>query len=171
MSTTAAILQEIDQESATTRRVLERVPGDRLTWKPHPKSMSLGELALHIAGSPGFIAEWALQDSVEFPEGSTLAQPTSTTEILAAHEQSVAKAKSAINRLGDDGLGRHWQATRNGVTMFGMPKAALVRTIVLNHTYHHRGQLSVYLRLLDVKVPSIYGPSADENPFAVAAKA
>ncbi len=168
MSTTAAILQEIDQESATTRRVLERVPGDRLTWKPHPKSMSLGELALHIAGGPGFVAEWALQDSIEFPNDSTLAQPKSTAEILAAHEQSVAKAKNVISRLGDDGLHQHWQATKNGVTVFGMPKAALVRTIVLNHTYHHRGQLSVYLRLLDVKVPSIYGPSADENPMEMA---
>ena len=171
MSTTAAILEEIDQESATTRRVLERVPGDRLTWKPHPRSMSIGELALHVAGSPGFIAEWALQDSVEFPEDSTLVQPKSTHEILAAHEESVKKAKSAISRLGDEGLHQHWQATKNGVAVFAMPKAALVRTIVLNHTYHHRGQLSVYLRLLDVKVPSIYGPSADENPMAVAAQA
>src|SRR6266849_3530528 len=108
MSSATAILQEFDQESATTRRVLERVPGDQLTWKPHPKSMSLGELAMHVASSPGFIAEWALLDTVEFPEHSTLPQPTSSTQILAAHDEGVTKAKTAISRLGDAGLQQHW---------------------------------------------------------------
>jgi uncharacterized damage-inducible protein DinB len=166
---TDAILQEFDMECATTRRVLERVPNDKLTWKPHPKSMSLGELALHLASSPGTIAEWGLVDSLEFPGGGPLPQPTSSAEIVAAHEESVKKAKAAITRIGDAGLQTHWQATKNGVPFLKMPKAALVRAIVLNHAYHHRGQLSVYLRLIDVPVPSIYGPSADENPFAVAA--
>lgn len=164
----AAILGELDQESATTRRVLERVPSDKLTWKPHPKSMSLGELALHVAMSPGYIAEgWACQDNVDFGKGggSRPPEPTSTQEILKAHDEGVNKTKSALQRIGDAGLGDNWTATMNGATVFNMPKAALIRSIVLNHTYHHRGQLSVYLRLLNVAVPPIYGPSADESPF------
>src|SRR2546422_4570172 len=172
MSLTDAILQEFAQESKTTRRVLERVPDDRLTWKPHPKSMSLGVLALHLATAPGAIAQWTLVDSYEFPSGgSPMPEAKSNAEILAAHDAGVEKAKSAITQIGDAGLHQHWQATKNGVAFLKMPKAALVRAIVLNHAYHHRGQLSVYLRLIDVPVPSIYGPSADENPFAVAAQA
>ncbi len=163
----AAILRELDQENATTRRVLERVPGDKLSWKPHPKSMSLGELALHVAASPGYIASnWCTQDVVRFSGGSDSPKPASTEEILAAHDASAAKAKEVLTQLGDEGLQKPWKAEAGGVTVFEMPKAALVRSIVLNHTYHHRGQLSVYLRLLDVPVPSIYGPSADENPMA-----
>ena len=112
--------------------MLERVPTDKLAWKPHAKSMSLGVLALHVAASPAVIAGWAAQDETVFA-GDETPPPSSTA---------------------------------GGNTMMTMPKASLVRTIVLNHWYHHRGQLSVYLRLLDVPVPSIYGPSADENPFA-----
>jgi uncharacterized damage-inducible protein DinB len=163
----AAILRELEQENATTRRVLERVPEDKLSWKPHPKSMSLGELALHVAMSPGYIASnWCLKDVVQVGGGGGTPTPSSTQEILAAHDDSVAKSKEALNQLGDAGLRESWRAEANGMTVFEMPKAALVRSIVLNHTYHHRGQLSVYLRLLDVPVPSIYGPSADENPLA-----
>lgn len=165
----AALLQEIDQEAATTRRVLERVPADKLTWKPHPKSMSLGTLALHVAMSPGYICqEWCLKDKVDFAGGGVMPpDPTTTTEILAAHDEGVAKAKRALAELGDSGLGQQWCAVAGDQMLFGpMPKAAVIRTIAMNHVYHHRGQLSVYLRLLDVPVPSIYGPSADENPFA-----
>jgi uncharacterized damage-inducible protein DinB len=167
----AAILHELDAENATTRRVLERVPEDRLTWKPHPKSMSLGELALHLAQSPGAIAEWAVPDSIDAPAGgSGLRTPATTAEILAAHDEGAAKARAALEKVGDAGLHQPWTMVKDGVTVFAMPKAALVRSIVLNHAYHHRGQLSVYLRLLDVPVPSIYGPSADEKP-AMAAQA
>jgi len=163
----AAILRELEQEHATTRRVLERVPEEKLSWKPHPKSMSLGELALHVAMSPGYIASnWALQDVVQFGGGGQSPTPSSTNEILAAHDDSVTKTRDALIQLGDEGLAKPWKGQVNGTTVFEMPKSALVRSIVLNHTYHHRGQLSVYLRLLDVPVPSIYGPSADENPFA-----
>jgi uncharacterized damage-inducible protein DinB len=166
-----AILGELDHECATTRRVLERVPTDKLSWKPHPKSMSLGELALHVAMSPGYIAEgWCLQEVVDFGKGGGgLPSPKSTQEILAAHDEGATKAKAAITKLGEDGLRQPWKAVMNGATVFDMPKSVLVRSIVLNHTYHHRGQLSVYLRLLDVPVPSIYGPSADESPFRATA--
>lgn len=166
MAMSDAFVQELDQEGATTRRVLERVPADKLSWKPHAKSMSLGELAMHIAQGPGMIASWALTDVTDFGDLKGQAAATSSAELLAAHDASMVQAKSVMKQLGDGGLQGAWKATGGGQTLFAMPKAALVRSIVMNHTYHHRGQLSVYLRLLDVPVPSIYGPSADENPFA-----
>lgn len=158
--------QEFDREGATTRRVLERVPSDKLSWKPHPKSMSLGELALHVASIPGFITALATGDSFDMGSVSRPAPPTSTAEIVAAHDASVSKAKEVARELGDAGFQREWEAKRGGMSLMKMPKAALFRYLALNHWIHHRGQLSVYLRLLDVPVPSIYGPSADENPFA-----
>jgi uncharacterized damage-inducible protein DinB len=165
MSMTAALLQEFDSEATTTRRVLERVPNDKLAWKPHPKSMSLGVLALHIAGGPAAICGWAAQDETQF-KGEPSPMPASTDEILAAHDQGVTTSKEILGRLGDEGLKKMWSGKAGGNTLMTMPKAALVRTLVMNHWIHHRGQLSVYLRLLDVAVPSIYGPSADESPFA-----
>ena len=159
-----ALVRELEQESATTRRVLERVPTDRLGWKPHPKSMSTGGLAMHIALTPAFITGWALQDSVEALDGAPPLEAESTAAILAAHDDSVTKAKAVLRQLGDDGLLREWRMTaKDGTTLFGWPKTSLVRAYALNHLYHHRGQLAVYLRLLDVPVPSIYGPSADES--------
>ena len=166
MGMTDALLQEIEQEGTTTRRVLERVPADRLGWKPHPKSMSLGQLALHVAQVPGFIATWALADTTTLDGGHEPAQAHSREELLAAYDASVAQTREALRQLGDAGLQGQWQATAGGATLLTMPKSALFRSILLNHWYHHRGQLSVYLRLLDVPVPSIYGPSADENPLA-----
>ena len=165
MSMTAAFLQEFDSEAGTTRRVLERVPDDKLAWKPHPKSMSLGALALHVAGSPAVICCWAAEDETNF-KGDPVPVPSSTAEILAAHDQGVKIVKEKLTGIGDEGLKKMWSAKAGGNTLMTMPKAALVRGIVMNHWIHHRGQLSVYLRLLDVPVPSIYGPSADENPFA-----
>jgi uncharacterized damage-inducible protein DinB len=169
MSLTAALLQEIETESKTTRRVLERVPADKFTWKPHQKSMSLGELALHIAKEPGHFAEAALADEFDFggPHPGN-PQPATVADILSTHDNGLATVKGALNKLGDAGLQNMWTAKMNGATLMTMPKAGLMRMIVMNHIYHHRGQLSVYLRMLDVPVPSIYGPSADDNPFAVA---
>jgi uncharacterized damage-inducible protein DinB len=164
MSATAALMQEMDQEAKTTRRVLERVPSDKLAWKPHSKSMSLGQLAMHVASVPGRITSWALQDSVQMT-GQRPPDPKSTADVLAAHDEGVATARDALGKIGDAGLGAMWaMKTPDGKTIMSMPKVALVRSIALNHLYHHRGQLSVYLRLLDVPVPSIYGPSADEGP-------
>jgi uncharacterized damage-inducible protein DinB len=167
MSTTATLIQELDQEGKTTRRVLERVPSDKLAWKPHEKSMSLGTLAMHVASVPGYITSWALQDSAEVT-GARPPEPTSTAEVLAAHDAGATKAKDVLTTIGDGGLGAMWALkTPDGKTIMAMPKGALVRSVALNHLYHHRGQLSVYLRLLDVPVPSIYGPSADEGPFGM----
>jgi uncharacterized damage-inducible protein DinB len=166
---TEALLQEFDREASTTRRVLERVPQDKLTWKPHPKSMSLGTLALHVASAPGFICQWALQDRTEISGNFQAPEAKTTAEILSTHDDSVRKTRDALTQIGDAGLMRDWKMTTpNGTTIIGMPKVGLIRSLVLNHAYHHRGQLSVYLRLLDVPVPPIYGPTADENPFAAA---
>jgi uncharacterized damage-inducible protein DinB len=165
MSMTNAFLTEFEMEAKTTRRVLERVPADKLSWRPHPKSMSLGELAMHVAGSPAVISGWCTEDETNFT-GDKAPEPTSTADILAAHDKGVESVKSSLTKVGDEGMKSMWTAKAGGATLMTMPKAALVRSIVLNHWIHHRGQLSVYLRLLDVAVPAIYGPSADENPFA-----
>jgi uncharacterized damage-inducible protein DinB len=165
MSMMAAVLQEFDSEAKTTRRVLERVPNDKLAWKPHAKSMSLGVLALHVASSPAIICGWAAEGETHF-KGQPPPSPASTEEILSAHDRSVDTSKEILGRLGDEGLTTTWTGKAGGQTIMTMPKAALVRTLVMNHLIHHRGQLSVYLRLLDVPVPPIYGPSADESPFA-----
>jgi uncharacterized damage-inducible protein DinB len=170
MSATAAFLQEFENEAKTTRRVLERVPTDKLSWKPHPKSMSLGELALHVAASPMVVSGWCTQAETNFT-GEKTPQPTSTEEILGAHDKGVGAVKDALTQVGDEGLKAMWTAKAGGATLMALPKQVLVRNLVLNHWIHNRGQLSVYLRLIDVSVPSIYGPSADENPFAAAASA
>jgi uncharacterized damage-inducible protein DinB len=167
MSMTAAFLQEFEREAPTTRRLLERVPPDKLGWKPHPKSMSLGKLALHVAESPAVICGWCAVDEKTF-SGEPAPDPATHADIMAAHDQGVQTVKAFLETIGDEGLKRTWSAKAGGATLMTMPKAALVRSIVLNHWIHHRGQLSVYLRLLDVPVPPIYGPSADENPFTQA---
>jgi uncharacterized damage-inducible protein DinB len=159
------LLQELEHEAQTTRRVLERVPNDKLTWKPHPKSMTLGQLAFHIATVPGGVAELAASgDSAQVPQFS---QPTanSTAELLSALDESIAKAKKVLGGMDDERIMATWRMMRGDQEVFALPRIALLRSIMLNHWYHHRGQLSVYLRELDVPIPSIYGPSADENPF------
>jgi uncharacterized damage-inducible protein DinB len=160
-------LVELDQETATTRRVLERVPGDKLSWKPHAKSMSLGQLALHVATIPGAIAGFLMKDGLDIG-GVSFEQPAakSAAELLPALDESIKAAKEVLGGLDDQNATTIWKLTRGGKELFVAPRIAVARTIMLNHWYHHRGQLSVYLRLLDIPVPSIYGPSADENPFA-----
>ena len=164
MSKIEALLQELEQEAQTTRRVLERVPEDRLGWKPHDKSMSLGQLALHVAVVPGAIAEVAGQSPFQLP-GFNQPSPKNAAEIMPAFEQSIAKARSVLQQMDDAELGKTWKALNGDQEVMAIPIGALLRSIMLNHWYHHRGQLSVYLRQVGAQVPSIYGPSADENPF------
>jgi uncharacterized damage-inducible protein DinB len=164
MSTIEALLQELEQEAQTTRRVLERVPGDRLGWKPHDKSWSLGQLALHVATVPGAIAEIARQSPFSLPD-FTQPSATSHAELISALEQSVAKAREILRGMDDAALANTWRAVDGNREVMALPVGALLRSIMLNHWYHHRGQLSVYLRQVGARVPSIYGPSADENPF------
>lgn len=159
-----SILGELDQEAQTTRRVLERVPESSLAWKPHPKSMSLGQLALHVATTPVGISEILKKDAMEMPK-FTQPAATSKAELLNAFDDGIAQAKRTLREWDDRFVQASWSMKRGDETIFSMPRIAVIRMIMLSHWYHHRGQLSVYLRLLDVPVPSIYGPSADENPF------
>jgi uncharacterized damage-inducible protein DinB len=159
-----AILMEMDQEAQTTKRVLDRIPESKLTWKPHPKAFSLGQLALHIATGPGGIAAIAAQDTVEVPT-FVQAEAKSRQEILDAFSKGMEAARSTLKKMDDAKLMSMWTLTKSGKVVMSVPRIGFIRSVMMNHMYHHRGQLSVYLRMLDVPVPSIYGPSADENPF------
>ena len=163
------LLTELEQEAETTRRVLERIPQAHLAWRPHPRSMSLGQLALHVATVPGSVAELATYDTV--PEPPAFVQPEAATaaELVPALTDSVARAKQALSGFDDERMNAMWRLQAGGKEILAMPRRALVRAIMLNHWYHHRGQLLVYLRLLDQPVPSVYGPTADENPFMASA--
>ncbi len=160
-----SILLEIDQEAQTTKRVLDRIPEDKLAWKPHPKAFSLGQLALHIASVPGSVAAAAVPDSMEAPNFSQ-PEAKSRKEVLDTFSKSLESAKDVLKKMDDARLMSVWSLTKNGKVLMSVPRIGFIRSILMNHNYHHRGQLSVYLRMLDVPVPSIYGPSADENPFA-----
>ena len=161
------LLAEFAEEVGSTRRVLDRVPEDRLSWKPHPKSMSLGQLAMHIAHVPGGVATLMHELVAEVPN-VPLPEARSRAELMTALEWSVATVNETLTGWGDEGLHADWRMTSNGETLLALPRIDMVRSVMLNHWYHHRGELIVYLRLLDVPVPGIYGPSADENPFAKA---
>ncbi len=157
------LLAEYDHEVATTRRLLERVPEDKLTWKPHEKSMSIGDLATHLGNIPNW-AEGILNQSY-FDLGSVsthLAALGTRQEILAFYDRSTQQARAAMDKT-DPEYQVMWALKRGGQEMFSMPRVAAFRTFVLYHLVHHRGQLSVYLRLNDVPVPPIYGPTADEG--------
>ena len=165
MAIVDALLPEFDREMTTTRKVLERVPEDRFEWKPHAKSFSLGALAAHVAMLPAWGEETLRRSDFDLAGGRTQAAPASNAELLAAFDTRVAAARSALAGRTDAELLEMWTLKRNGRTVFSMPKTVVLRSFVLSHLIHHRGQLSVYLRLLDVAVPSIYGPSADEPSF------
>jgi uncharacterized damage-inducible protein DinB len=160
------MLQELEQETQTTRRVLERVPNEKLAWRPHPKARTLGELAMHVAIVPGAVAEMFASPSPAQVPQFTDPVAQSASEFIPTLEQSIAKAKAALSGMNDSTAMETWRMMQGERELFALPRASLLRSIMLNHWYHHRGQLSVYLRELDVPIPSIYGPSADENPFA-----
>ncbi len=168
MDTVDQLLMELERESETTRRVLERVPEDQLGWKPHEKSMSLGQLAIHVATIPGSIASVLRADSYDVGVDNMPPAARSRAALIRAFERSTADAVEILKSFDEAALAKLWTAQRGGQTVTSMPRATVVRFIMLNHLYHHRGQLSVYLRLLGVPVPSIYGPSADENPWGTA---
>lgn len=164
MTDAEKFIAEIRQEAATTRKVLGRVPEDRFSWKPHAKSMSLGQLAMHIAELPGAIAV-LLKDPVTEVPNVPLTEPKSVAELLWTLERSIESATERLAAWGDEGLSAIWTLTASGRTLLTMPRVAFVRSVMMNHVYHHRGQLTVYLRMLDVPLPSVYGPTADESPF------
>lgn len=158
------ILVEIEQEAPITRRVLEAVPEDKLTWKPHPKSMSLARLAQHVAEIQGRLAEATVSDSFDVATGPR-PEPTTHAEIMETFEKGLERAKEIISQTSDDRCNAGWTILMQGNPLMTVPRIGVYRSFLMNHLYHHRGQLSVYLRLLEVPVPHIYGPSADDNPF------
>lgn len=162
-----ALLNELRQEAEATRRLLERVPEEKLAWKPHPKSMTLGQLALHVATIPGDLSRLARMDEFDASNANfEPAMPESKAVIALALEKSLNDAAEYLGSLGADEAGATWRLTLRGNEVFAMPRELLLRSLMLNHWYHHRGQLTVYLRLLDVPLPVVYGRTADENPFA-----
>lgn len=160
-------IAELEAEATITKRVLERVPEGHLAWRPHAKSSSLGQLALHVASLPQQLTEFVADDSLDVSATDTR-QPTTTSraELLAAFDASVNAAREYLRGLNDERANRVWKFMTGDKELFAAPRTAVIRSFLFNHWYHHRGQLVVYLRLLDVPVPSVYGPSADENPFA-----
>jgi uncharacterized damage-inducible protein DinB len=162
-----AILPEFDHEIANTRKTLERVPEGKPDWKPHEKSMTMGRLAGHLAELPGWAKETILQDSIDIhpPDGTTQQslQMTSRKQLLEEFEKRVAAGRAAISGASDEQLTKPWTLLSGGQTVFTMPRIAVLRAFVLSHLIHHRAQLGVYLRLNNVAVPSIYGPSAVES--------
>lgn len=157
-------LGDLEQEMATTRRVLERVPGDRLEWRPHPRSWALGELATHLTNIPHWNVATVTLDGMDLAGTPPRATPLgSTEELLAAFDRNVAELSEALNAADDDTLRRGWTLRHGERVILSRPRVALLRTVGISHIVHHRAQLALYLRLLDVPVPGIYGPSADEQ--------
>lgn len=161
------MIAELEIETEATRKLLERVPEDKLTWKPHDKSMTLGQLAMHVARTPGDIAEFLELDeldaaTVDFDDRP---QPESKDEILQTLAERISNARSKLDALDDTAAMDMWTLKIGDQEVWSMPKIALARSLMLNHWYHHRGQLTVYLRMHDVPLPVIYGATADENPF------
>jgi uncharacterized damage-inducible protein DinB len=162
------MLNELRHEAETTKRLLDRVPENEFGWSPHPRSMSLGQLALHVANIPGDLTRLAQLDQFDAANANfEPAKPESKEAVMNAFRTSLSAASEYLEALSPDIAGAPWRLTLRGIEVFSMPRAVMLRSLLLNHWYHHRGQLSVYLRLLDVPVPVIYGRSADENPLTL----
>jgi len=165
MSIGQMLLPEFDQEMAGTRKVLERVPDDKLEWKAHPKSNTIGWVATHLANIPSWTGYTLTQDSLDINPGGKpfIAPPAkSVREILDRFDKNVATARQQIAAAEDAEFSRPWTLINNGTKVFTLPKGAVLRSFVLNHIIHHRAHLCVYLRLNEIPVPGLYGPSADE---------
>jgi uncharacterized damage-inducible protein DinB len=157
-----ALLPEFDHEMSTTRTVLERVPGDKFEWRPHQKSYSIGQLASHLATIPTLGEIAITRPDLDASAAQMPQSPRSHAELLATFDRNAAAARAALAAATDAVLMSPWSLKRGGQTLFTQPKTTVWRGFVMSHLIHHRGQLCVYLRLLDVPVPSVYGPSADE---------
>jgi uncharacterized damage-inducible protein DinB len=162
-----AILDEFERELITTRTFIERIPAERLTWRPHEKSMTAGQLALHIAQTLEGVVRFAIADEETAPDFSgERPQPANGREVLDTLDRSAAYVRQTLPSWDDARMRAAFTIVRDGRTLMSMPRALFLRNILLNHVYHHRGQLGVYLRLVGAKVPPSYGPSGDESPFA-----
>lgn len=162
-----AFLAELDHEAATTRRLLERVPEEKMGWKPHEKSMTLSRLAGHVAELPGWARTILGDDEFDVvrstDRGYRANQPETTAELLRVHDDNVAGFRAAAEGVSDEHLRGHWRMVKEGKVLLDLSRIVALRSFVISHMVHHRGQLSVYLRLLEVPLPQIYGPTADDR--------
>jgi uncharacterized damage-inducible protein DinB len=158
------LLGELEQEAQATRRVLQRVPQDKLSWRPHPKSSSLGQLALHVALIPSLGTLVLAPDELEAPE-LVQSEPRTTAELITTLDESLASARRFLSELTPERAEGRWRLVRGGRELMAAPRLPMIRTLMFNHLYHHRGSLVVYLRLLDIPLPPVYGPTADEKAF------
>ena len=164
MSIAQALLAEFEIQAPVTRKFLERLPEDKLTWKPHVRSMSAGQLAHHLAFTPGGVVRFVQNNPAQAPDFANFPQPASREELLKTFDESVATVRSLLPKFTDQDMAETWRMVAGQKEVLAQPRAAFIRDIMLNHLYQHRGQFSVYLRLLDVPVPASWGPSADEPP-------
>ena len=159
------MLAELENENATTRRFLDRVPGDKLDWRPHDKSMTCGQLAHHIASIQKGVLSLALSENPTLPDFGETYQPAEKSEILNALNESIEYVSKTLPSVDDARMHSLLQIKKDGKIVMELPLVGFIRAVMLNHLYHHRGQLGVYLRLIGVAVPWSYGPSGDEAPF------
>lgn len=158
------LIGELTQEAQTTRKILERIPAEKFDYKPHEKSMTMTRLATHVAEMVDWITETCTKDELDFATMDYKPfEPKTTEELVEYHDKCVAQATEALKNTSDEDMQRPWTLKNGETTYFTMPKVVTLRSMCFNHIWHHRGQLSVYLRLNDIPVPSIYGPSADEG--------
>jgi len=164
MSIANALLAEFEIQAPITRRFLERLPEDKLTWKPHAKSMSAGQLAYHLASTPGGVVRFVQNNPAQAPDFGNFPETASREELLKIFDESVATVRSLLPKFSDPAMTETWRMVAGQKEVLGQPRGAFIRDIMLNHLYQHRGQFSVYLRLLEIPVPASWGPSADEAP-------
>lgn len=170
MSITTQLIAELKQEAANTRKLLERVPVENASWKPHPKSMALGRLATHVAEITGWTAMTLLTDELDLAAFKNERKSISTTdELLSIHDEHVAQAVSVLENFKEPEFDDLWTMRTSTHVHFTLPKHVALRTLAFSHLYHHRAQLGVYLRLLDIPIPGMYGPTADEIAARLAA--
>lgn len=164
MAINESFISELEQEAKSTRKILERVPADKPDWKPHEKSMKLGSLATHVAELPGWVSMTLDQDELDFAKMDY--KPTilkSTEQLLKIFDDNVEKAMKSLKNAPDEKFKKNWTMKNGELVYFTLPKEAVLRSFSFNHSYHHRAQLGVYLRLLGIPLPGIYGPTADEK--------
>jgi uncharacterized damage-inducible protein DinB len=163
MAINEGLMRELENEAATTRKVLERIPVEKFDWKPHEKSMTMIRLATHVADMFGWFPPTLEQDELDFAKGYEEPKPATTEELVEVLDKNIAAAMESLKKTDDETFRKNWTLRNGEQVYFEMPKIAVSRTFIMNHIVHHRGQLSVYLRLNDIPVPGIYGPSADES--------
>jgi uncharacterized damage-inducible protein DinB len=162
MSIAQMLLPEFDQEMANTRKMLERVPDGKFDYRPHERSMTLGRLAAHLAEVPSYATGTLRMERMDFTGQEKPFSPVTRQELLDAFDKHVVEARGLLATASDEELAKIWTLTYKGQQIFSMPRAAVLRTMVMSHLIHHRAQLGVYLRLNNVEIPGMYGPSADE---------